>query len=142
MDRQIIDKIEFCDLYETNGFIIHIKRYAASSVLSHLFMQGINSAEMFQTETSFRIKINEKLPSTHKFQNVIERPPNYKYEVVYAIISDSEGENLELPLFSKLTLRNASKRLNGLGFKVSVKKIKVNRNKKSLKKLPPGRKNK
>lgn len=137
MDREIIKKIEFCDLYEKNGYIIHVKRYGASSVLSHLFMQGINSAELFQTDVDFRRAVNERLPNTHKFPNVEERPPNYKYEIVYAIVSDFDGDKIELPLFSKLTLRNAVKRLNGLGFHVSLKKINVNKSKRLLKKLPP-----
>lgn len=140
MDRKLIDNIEFCDLFDKNGYLIHVKRYGASSVLSHLFMQGVNSGELFQTEANFRVKVNLKLPHTHKIQNINIRPMRNEYEVVYAIISDSEGENLELPFFSKLTLRTAFKRLDGFGYRVSLKKILVTKNKKMLKKYPPGKK--
>ena len=139
MDKKFVYNIEFCDLYEKNRNIIHVKRYGASSVLSHLFMQGLNSAELFQTDVGFRKGVNNKLPETHKISSVDERPKHYEYEIVYAIVSDSDGETLELPFFSKLTLRNACKRLDGFGYKISLKKILVNKNKKSLKKLPPGK---
>jgi uncharacterized protein (TIGR04141 family) len=75
MDRQTVEvkkrgltKIEFCDLYGRDGEMIHIKRYAGSSELSHLFQQGVVSAELFSHEPEFRLGVNNKLPRSHKLE--------------------------------------------------------------------------
>jgi len=60
MDKKTIQigggrgKIEFCDLFSASKELVHIKRYGASSVLSHLFSQGVVSAEAFRSEPEFR----------------------------------------------------------------------------------------
>lgn len=141
MDRKFVNNIEFCDLYDKDKIIIHVKRYGGSSVLSHLFMQGLNSAELFQSDEKFRSLVNDKLPDTHKIENYTNRPIHGEYEVVFAVIHDSENTKLEIPFFSKLTLRTIAKRLDLFGYKVSKKKISVSRNRKNLKKYPPGKRN-
>jgi uncharacterized protein (TIGR04141 family) len=130
MDKKIIlhgggySRFEFCDLYSANKDIIHIKKYGSSSVLSHLFAQGVNSAELFQTDASFRNKVNSKLPPKYKIRNTSKRPEYGEYRIIYAIISERDGD-LELPFFSKLSLRNACRRLDGFGYKVVLSKIEV-----------------
>ena len=57
-------KIEFCDVYTADRKMIHVKRYGGSSVLSHLFAQGLVSAELFAGDAEFRKKLNDKLPQT------------------------------------------------------------------------------
>jgi len=131
MDKKMIvhgggsSKIEFCDLYTKDRKLIHVKRYGGSSVLSHLFSQGYVSAQLMLSDPKFREKVNAVLPASHKLpkDNKDIEPP--KYEVVYAIASNSKDSALELPLFSKINLRNAFTQLDSLKFKVSITVIKV-----------------
>lgn len=130
MDRKLItyggahSSIEFCDLMTDAGQIVHIKRYGGSSHLSHLFNQGVVSGELFISDGAFRQKVNEKLPPTHQLADVINPPDARKYEIVFAIISKSNNP-LDIPFFSKVSLRNAQRRLRLYGYKVSKKKIQI-----------------
>ena len=130
MDKKIIShgggysKIEFCDLLTKNNEIIHVKRYGGSSVLSHLFNQGVVSGELFLGDSDFRHKVNDILPYTHKLTNPDSKPRSSDYQIVFAIISSS-NKKLEIPFFSKVSLRNAKRRLETYGYKVSLQKISV-----------------
>jgi len=130
MDRKNIghgggySKIEFCDLMTKDKKIIHVKHYGGSSVLSHLFSQGVVSGELFIADKNFRKKVNEELPDSHKIDNVDKKPTASDYEVIFAIISSSD-KDLEIPFFSKVSLRNAKRRLETYGYKVLLQKIKV-----------------
>lgn len=115
-------KIEFCDLLTKYKQIIHVKKYGGSSVLSHLFSQGVVSGEVFLGPQEFREKLNEKLGADYKLTDTVAKPNPSEYEVVFGIISKSEKE-LELPFFSKVSLRNAKNRLEAFGYKVSLTKI-------------------
>ncbi len=44
-------RIEFCDLFSKSKQMIHVKRYGGSSVLSHLFNQGLVSGECTPQDT-------------------------------------------------------------------------------------------
>jgi uncharacterized protein (TIGR04141 family) len=114
--------VEFCDLLTPDKKIIHVKRYVGSSTLSHLFAQGAVSGELFASDPEFRKKLNEKLPDAYKLADPTERPRTEEYEIVYAIVSYSEGD-LEIPFFSKVNLRAARNRLALCGYGVSLKKI-------------------
>jgi uncharacterized protein (TIGR04141 family) len=116
--------IEFCDLYTDAGELIHVKRYGGSGVLSHLFSQGSVSGALFVTEVEFRNAVNALLPSSHKFTSA-PRPDTSKYTIVFAIVSLQKGEDLTLPFFSRLRLRDAAKLLRGFGYKVALAKIHV-----------------
>jgi uncharacterized protein (TIGR04141 family) len=102
--------------------MVHVKRYGNSSVLSHLFSQGVVSGELFVSDREFREKLNVKLPAGHKLANPILRPDPTQYEVVYGIISNMDGP-LDIPFFSKVTLRNARRHLTGFGYQVTLAKI-------------------
>ncbi len=118
-------KIEFCDIYEPSRFI-HVKKYGASSVLSHLFAQGLVPAELFLEDEEFRRKLNKKLPDALKLRDVSAKPDVSGIEVVFAIASSRSGV-LELPFFSKVTLTAARKQLERLGYKPSLLKIEADR---------------
>jgi len=45
-----------------------------------------------------------------------------KYQVIYGIISKSKND-LSLPFFSKVVLRNAKRRLSELGYEIRIVKI-------------------
>jgi uncharacterized protein (TIGR04141 family) len=104
--------------------IVHVKRYGAASVLSHLFSQGLISGELFQTDVEFRRLVNAELPEDHRFHDINPRPPTDEYQVVFAVISDVPGD-LSLPFFSRLNLKHAVRRLTGYGYRVSIAKIPV-----------------
>lgn len=133
MDRKPImfgggrNNFEFCDLYTKDKDIIHVKRYGQSSVFSHFFAQGTNSGELFHTQPEFRNLVNKKLPLSHKIKNSDERPNPGEYQVVFAIVSDSEGEDITIPFFSRLNLRAAVSRLEGYGYRVALAKVPVSR---------------
>jgi uncharacterized protein (TIGR04141 family) len=129
MDRQTVElkkrgltKIEFCDLYGVGKEIVHIKRYTGSSELSHLFQQGVVSAELFSHEPEFRKLVNKKLPDTHKMEDPEGKLDANEYTVVYGIISKSK-KDLSLPFFSKIVLRNAKRRLSELDYEIRIGKI-------------------
>lgn len=128
MDQQLIphggghSKVEFCDVLTHDKKIIHVKKYGGSSVLSHLFSQGMVSGELFLGDAEFRRKLNARLPRGHKLPTPAMRPDAQEYEVVFAIISKSTNP-LDMPFFSKVSLRNARKRLVNYGYIVTKKKI-------------------
>lgn len=127
MDRKLItygggaSSIEFCDIL-TADRLIHVKRYSGSAQLSHLFAQGTVAGELFIQDREFRKKLNSKLPRPRKLPNSALRPRAGDYEIVFAIITKSQSP-LDIPFFSKVTLRNARRRLEAYGYKVSKKKI-------------------
>ena len=128
MDQDLIPhggthgKVEVCDILMPDKKFVHVKRYGGSAPLSHLFFQGIISGELFARDADFRKKVNDKVPVAYKLADPAVRPPVQEYEVVYGIISQ-KVEPLDLPFFSKVSLKNARERLEGLGFKVRLNKI-------------------
>jgi uncharacterized protein (TIGR04141 family) len=130
VDRKLVriggSAVEPCDLLGRNNEVIHVKRYGGSSVLSHLFAQGAVAAQAFFQDAAFRQAFNRLLPRGRRLPNPSERPNPNDYEVVYAIVSRSAKPIHEaLPFFSRLNLRTASGRLQGLGYRVSLVKIPV-----------------
>ena len=130
MDRKDImigggrSSVEFCDLLAKNNKLVHVKKYGGSSVLSHLFQQGIVSSELFVSDVGFREKVNEKLCVDYKLTDTESRPNPADYEICYAIMSDVPGE-LHIPFFSKVVMKNAVKQLQAYGYNVTKKKISI-----------------
>lgn len=129
LDRVIINhggkygKIEFCDLLNKNKKIIHVKHYGQSSVLSHLFFQGLISGELMLSDSVFRQKVLAKITDNDfKLFGASNKPKAKEFEVVYAIISSS-SKPLDIPFFSKVSFKNAKTRLDSFGYKVSLVKI-------------------
>lgn len=128
MDKKLIgyggghSSIEFCDLLTKDREIIHVKRYGGSSVLSHLFSQGVVSGELFLAESGFREKVNAQLSDSHKLTDCKAKPNAEDYQVIFAVIS-AVRDDLEIPFFSKVSLRVARRRLETYGYKVSLTKI-------------------
>jgi uncharacterized protein (TIGR04141 family) len=118
-----------------------VKRYGGSSVLSHLFNQGLVSGELFQMQQDFRKLVNGKLPKEHKLVNLAARPTPNSYKVVFAIISESIKQ-LSIPFFSKISLKQTLNRLEAIGFVVMLAKISVSDAKKKAAKYPGSKKTK
>lgn len=102
-------KIEFADLVKSDKYLIHVKKYGSSSVLSHLFSQGLVSATLLLTDKSFRTEINNKLSTSHKSVVTDTDPNPDEYTIVYAI--GTSKNNLKLPFFSLVNYRNVKKQL-------------------------------
>ena len=122
--------IEFCDLLDKNRRIVHVKRRARSSTLSHLFSQGAVSAEAFLRDVTFRRALLDRL-SRNGHDEVIgliseEQPDARNWEIVYAIIGTDGGGPRELPFFSQLNFMIAAERLENSQFRVSLQQIPVN----------------
>lgn len=129
MDQRMIvhggghNKIEFCDIFTSEKRLIHVKKYGGSSVLSHLFMQGAVSGELLVSDGEFRAKLNRELPRGFKLVDPKRIRPNpSEYEIVFAVISGSSNP-LNIPFFSKVSLRSARRRLESYGYTVTKKKI-------------------
>ncbi|MDF5327318.1 TIGR04141 family sporadically distributed protein [Vibrio parahaemolyticus] len=129
-------RFEFCDLVnKDNGHdkltdLIHVKHYTSSATLSHLFSQGVVSAEIFRRSEEAR----QKLYSNHKDVMPLTDPaiaPNASdYRIVYAIY-DIDALPTKLPFFSKVNLKNAFNRLQLLGYEVALAHIEVHPDKKA-----------
>jgi uncharacterized protein (TIGR04141 family) len=138
MDKKLISygggysKIEFCDLFTKDKKLIHVKHYGNSAVLSHLFSQGVVSGELLLADKDFRDKVNEKLPNGYKINNPNDKPNPSDFQIIFGIISSS-SKKLEIPFFSKVSLRNAKRRLETYGYKVSLQKISVEETEKAKK---------
>lgn len=128
MDQKLVrtetasGSIEFCDLFDNEKRLIHVKRYGASSVLSHLFAQGLVSARLVLADQAFREATNKFLPVSHRFADCSVAPDPREYEVAYAIVG-VRGKPLKLPFFSMVNLKNASDLLTQIGFKVTLTRI-------------------
>lgn len=139
MDRNLTyhgGSIEFCDLFSREKELIHVKQYGGSATLSHLFYQGVVSAEFFQMDSKYRKLIKQKLPAP--FQKLVSeaRPKPQEYHVVYAVISASDKE-FTMPFFSRVGIRHAIRRLEGFGYGVSLAKIGVTPTRKITKSIRP-----
>lgn len=133
-------QVEVCDLLSNKKQLIHVKMYGKSSVFSHLFAQGFVSGQLLQLDSEFRAKVKRKLKAP--FDNLIEvdkRPNEKEFTIVYAVISDSEGDDLYLPFFSRVNLNNTARTLKGFGYIVEVLKIHVDDTFAKTKKGPPGK---
>lgn len=123
--------VEVCDLYRSEREFIHVKRYSGSSVLSHLFNQGLVSGELFRMDSTYRGIVNDKLPEDHKIADPEESPLPSEYRIVYAVISES-NDPLTIPFFSKISLKNCISRLEAMGFTVMLAKVSVQQRRKVL----------
>jgi uncharacterized protein (TIGR04141 family) len=94
------------------------------------------SAETFIRDAEFRKKLNSKLPQSLRLADPMPRPDPASYKIVYAIATTKKLP-LELPFFSKVTLKNALKVLKGLNFSVEIVAIDIDPVLKVRKKCKP-----
>jgi uncharacterized protein (TIGR04141 family) len=146
LDKQTVKRrqataIEVCDVATSTKQLIHVKKGTTSSALSHLFAQGVVSAELLYMDSDFRSEITKLLSSkssrTAHARKVTgsgaERMQDFEWlhgnnfephacEVVYAIMTKRSGgmRNDELPFFSKINLRMRCNELRRMGFKYSL----------------------
>lgn len=123
--RSVPDPVEICDLLTPDGRLLHLKKRGKSSTLSHLFAQGVTSAELLMQNAEYRAEVREIAEAADaNFANVLPdaRPGRDEFEVGYVVITRSRRQDapLTLPFFSVVSLRAAAQRLQGIGFRVSV----------------------
>lgn len=122
LDKKLVQlggsSIEVCDLFSKDKHFIHVKHSTGSALLSHLFNQGLVSAESM-LDSGFRAEVNKKLSTDFKI------PDSYNtsdYEIVYVIAMPSIVKPCRpnIPFFSKVAFRNVVRRITGYGYKVSI----------------------
>ncbi len=114
-------QVEFCDLLSRDAELVHVKWWARSSTLSHLFAQGAVSAETLLRDAEFRNKLRAKLAAeSPEFKDVIPvgGPDRGQMEVVYCVIGKARAA--DLPFFSQLAMSQAVSHLQLLGVRYSA----------------------
>lgn len=122
--------LEPCDFFSDKRQFIHIKDGHSSKPISHLWMQGLVSAESFAGDSEFRKKLRGKVKmikpgfETYLPDGRTQRPDTSDYQIVFAIMRKpyASGE-VGLPFFSKVSLRNVIRRLDAMGYKTAINLI-------------------
>ncbi|MDR6710155.1 uncharacterized protein (TIGR04141 family) [Novosphingobium sp. 1748] len=125
--------IEPCDFLSRDKAFIHLKDGHGSDPISHLWNQGVVSAESFVRDATFRNEMRTKALKRQKetkkkgFESVLpdgrqKKPTTSEYRIVYGIMRHAYkcSKKLGLPFFSKVSLRSAAQRLELMGFTVEV----------------------
>lgn len=121
--------VELADLVSPAGQLVHVKRKTQSATLSHLFNQGLVSAELLLQMKSFRTKAQEVLTELDcGLDDLIQASQHNPsdFEIVYAVVAGPATElPKSLPLFSKITLAETSMLMQNMGYRVSTALIPV-----------------
>lgn len=132
--------LEPCDFLSRDKAFIHLKDGHGSDPISHLWNQGVVSAESFVRDATFRTDMRTKALKRQKetkkkgFESVLpdgrqKKPTTSEYRIVYGIMRHAykRSKKLDLPFFSKVSLRSAAQRLELMGFTVEVHLIEKER---------------
>lgn len=135
--------IEICDVLTSNRQFVHVKRHLGSSGLSHLFAQGLISANSYLTSREFRARARVRIEEAEAARADTENDLSFKgrfvkalnlgarepcsIEVVYAVIArwNDRTPAEALPFFSKVNLRRTISQLSLVGCKASFNRIEV-----------------
>ena len=129
MDQKFImhgganSKFELCDILGRDGSFIHVKRYSGSATLSHLFNQGLTTAELVRSDSSFLEKANEKIAEVQDDGSEYRLTSSQPNEVVFGIITKDAQGLPDIPFFSKITFCAVKKHLEMMNIQVSVAAI-------------------
>lgn len=123
------DQFEVCDILTQADQLIHVKRKTQSATLSHLFNQGLNSAQMLAYHSDFRLAAQAEgkkkgVDLSREFPAESIRP--WDFEVVYAIVAKANANwPNSLPFFSQLSLAEAADSVQRLGYRIALRLIPV-----------------
>lgn len=129
MDQRFImhgganSKFELCDILVRDGLFIHVKRYSGSATLSHLFNQGLTTAELVRSDSSFLKKVNERIVEVQGEGREYKITSSQPDEVVFGIITKDTQELPEIPFFSKITFCAVKRHLEMMNIKVTIAAI-------------------
>lgn len=112
--------IELCDVLLADGTFIHAKKRGRSSVLSHLWNQGVVAANTFKLDDGFRMKARELVDGMH--EHLFDAAPTQdQFEITYLLLgADPHDPCASLPFFSKVALTSAMESLRLAGYRMSV----------------------
>lgn len=103
LDKKLIyisrSSFEVCDVLTSDKKLLHVKNAKGSSVLSHLFNQGLVSAECLK-DVKLRKQINTQLTDAYK----LDETSNFRaedYEVVYVIAKQNSDKRPSIPFLVK-----------------------------------------
>lgn len=123
MDRKLQkadgDDFELCDIITSDKELLHVKKFTSSAVLSHLFNQGLVSAECIK-DINIRRQANGNIADEFKLD---ETEPFNLYKVVYIIARKNATERPQIPFFSKVAFRNVANRLLIIGYQYAIKGV-------------------
>lgn len=121
--------LEPADFLSDKKHFIHLKDGHSSGPISHLWSQGVVSAESFVGDGGFRKKLRSVVKSEKRGFEVHlpksnERVARENYTIVYGIMRQPYANgNLGLPFFSKVSLQVAVESLRKHGFEVAIELI-------------------
>lgn len=121
--------LEPCDFFSEEKQFIHLKDGHSSGPISHLWSQGVVSAEAFVSDEDFRKKLRSKVRSlsprfAHLLPKASERVTREDYRVVYGVMRKPYADGtLGLPFFSKVSLQAAVERIEQFGIRVEIELI-------------------
>lgn len=122
-DKQLVEKVEVCDLWSAKKEFIHVKKYSSSAVLSHLFNQGLVSATLMCRSNDFKKKVEAKGICT--LSKPFASPESFSpgsCSVKFAIVS-KDINKFNLPHFSLISYRQVKKDIEDMGYKVGIIKV-------------------
>lgn len=124
--------LEPCDFFSRKQEFIHLKDGHGSAPISHLWNQGLVSAESFVRDEVFRKSMRasavkrQKAAGKSGFETLLpdgrSKPTIAEYKVIYGIMRHRyrASNTLGLPFFSKVSLRAAVSRIQLMGYPVEV----------------------
>ena len=124
--------LEPCDFLSRKKELIHLKDGHGSAPISHLWSQGVVSAESFVRDEVFRKAMRDSAITRQKkggkagFEALLpdgrSKPTPSDYKVIYGIMRHpyQRSKTLGLPFFSKVSLRAAASRIQLMGYTVEV----------------------
>jgi uncharacterized protein (TIGR04141 family) len=125
-------QVEPCDIFEHGNNVVilhHVKKSTVSATLSHLFNQGLNSIRLIRDSEEAHNKLKalaQKLAPDDKKADFATLLAGNKYKVIYQIIThkDKSRKSLNLPLFSRISLRRSMKELRRMGIQAEFSFVK------------------
>jgi uncharacterized protein (TIGR04141 family) len=121
--------LEPCDFFSEHRQFIHLKDGHSSGPISHLWFQGVVSAEAFVSDRDFRKKLRSKVRSLSKrFASLLPKSnqalTRTDFQVVFGIMRKPYADGtLGLPFFSKVSLQGAVERIQLFGIAVAIELI-------------------
>lgn len=123
--------IEVCDMIDLAGRrLIHVKKGSTnSSVLSHFFRQGFNSAQFLRMSAQFRDAVRDKIAefdaaSASQFHATIN--DGNKWTVEFRIAdSIRASSDHDIPFFSKMSFRDVAEKGETMSFDFRIGYINV-----------------
>lgn len=121
--------LEPCDFFSDAKKFIHLKDGHSSGPISHLWSQGVVSAEAFVSDAGFRKTLRAKVRSLGGgFEAYLPKSTDKvvreDYGIVYGIMRKPYADgSLGLPFFSKVSLQAAAERIGQFGIPLAVELI-------------------